>query len=195
MGNAAHSHLLPSGILVGIEGEDENNQLPENVDIDDMYETDLFILPSGRRIISMDTVETGSFYSEMQQDELKSCWSDMTEGTKFTSDNALKRLICIFPSTTRKVEVADNWSVTQDANSLIGSSFDTLSTRGSTIEKELIKKSGYLDANQQNQMKRQSQIMQQNEIMKLTKNKRLLAVYGDKKIDGSGFLESYYNKN
>jgi len=195
MGNTAHSHLLPSGILVGIEGEDDNNQLTENVDIDDMYETDLFILPSGRRIVSMDTVETGSFYSEMQQDEIKTCWSDMTEGTKHTSDNAFKRFICIFPTTTRKVEVADNWSVTQDANSLIGSSFDTLSTRGSTIEKELIKKSGYLDANQQNQMKRQSQIMQQNEIMKLTKNKRLLAVYGDKKIDGSGFLESYYNKN
>jgi len=194
MGNAAHSHLLPSGILVGIEGEDENNQLPENVDIDDMYETDLFILPSGRRIISMDTVETGSFYSEMQQDELKSCWSDMTEGTKFTSDNALKRLICIFPSTTRKVEVADNWSVTQDVNSLIDSSFDTFSTRGSTIEKELIKKSGYPDANQQNQMKRQSQIMQQNETMRINKNKRLLSIYGDKKIDGSGFLDSYYNK-
>mmetsp|Transcript_49327 Transcript_49327/g.96478 ORF Transcript_49327/g.96478 Transcript_49327/m.96478 type:complete len:195 (+) Transcript_49327:375-959(+) len=194
MGNAAHSHLLPSGILVGIEGEDENSQLPENVDIDDMYETDLFILPSGRRIISMDTVETGSFYSEMQQDELKPCWSDMTEGTKHTSDNALKRLICMFPSTTRKVEVADNWSVTQDVNSLIDSSFDTLSTRGSTIEKELIKKSGYPDANQQNHMKRQSQIMQQNETMRLNKNKRLLAIYGDKKIDGSGFLDSYYNK-
>mmetsp|Transcript_22819 Transcript_22819/g.52296 ORF Transcript_22819/g.52296 Transcript_22819/m.52296 type:complete len:182 (-) Transcript_22819:123-668(-) len=181
MGNAAHSHLLPSGILVGVEGEgrgsdgDGDNRSLTTADVFDMYgETDLFIVPSGRKIVSMDTVETSSFLSG--NDDLKPCWSDITDGTRHAQqENMISRIMCMHPSVSNKIH--EQWSVAADEHSFVQNSFDSLSTRGSTTEREFIQ--------MPNDSKKRRPML---------KTRIPLAVYGDKTIDGSGFLDSYYNK-